>query len=57
MNMLPVLRESVREERLTEAVCRVYVPGKTLSPDAIQQLGGRYGAMQGYWAYYLRAVP
>ena len=56
MEVVPSLRNSAYEERLVEAVTRVYAPGKPLSPDSIEQLARRYGEMQGYWAYYLRAA-
>ena len=56
MELVPSLRKSAYEERLIEAVTRVYAPGKTLGPEGIEQLARRYGEMQGYWAYYLRAA-
>ena len=56
MELVLSIRNSVYEKRLTEAITRVYAPGKTLSPDAIERFARRYGAMQGYWAYYLRAA-
>jgi DNA-3-methyladenine glycosylase II len=45
-------RLSVSEDRLIEAARQRY--GHDLSEEQIRAIGERYGAQQGYWAYYLR---
>lgn len=56
MERLHITRGSIYEKRLSEAVSRVYAPGKTLGAEAIQGLAHKYGEWQGYWAYYLRSA-
>jgi DNA-3-methyladenine glycosylase II len=44
------------EKRTLAAISRVYGQGKGLSEAEAKELAERYGAWQGYWAHYLRAV-
>jgi DNA-3-methyladenine glycosylase II len=46
-------RQSIGEARFFEAARQRY--GHDLSEAQIHTIGERYGAQQGYWAYYLRA--
>jgi DNA-3-methyladenine glycosylase II len=47
-------RLSIGEQRFLEAVRERY--GKDLTEAQIRAIGARYGAYQGYWAYYLRSA-
>ncbi len=47
-------RVPITEGRLLEAVRKVY--GRDLSEQQVLDLGARYGAYQGYWSHYLRAL-
>ncbi len=38
-----------------QAIGEVYAPNSKLTLQTLQDLAARYGAWQGYWAYYLRA--
>lgn len=42
------------EERMIEAARAYY--GRSLSDEQIAEIGAKYGAYRGYWAYYLRNI-
>ena len=46
----------IGEQRLSDAAAKWYNAGQPLSEAAIEQIAGRYGAWQGYWAHYLRVA-
>jgi DNA-3-methyladenine glycosylase II len=54
VEQLSMVPKSVHEKVMSEAVSRMYSPGKSLTGEEILQLAERYGDWQGYWAYYLR---
>jgi DNA-3-methyladenine glycosylase II len=47
-------RVSILDQELDKAAANIYHKGQPLSSAALQQIFDRYGAMQGYWAYYAR---
>ena len=55
VEQLSLVPNSIHEKVMSEAVSRVYSPGKSLAGEEILRLAERYGDWQGYWAYYLRA--
>ncbi len=47
-------RVSSVDQELAKAAAKLYNNGQALASDDMQRLLDRYGAMQGYWAYYAR---
>ncbi len=47
-------RVPVAEPALAQAAARLYNEGQPLTPDALRRMLDRYGATQGYWAFYTR---
>jgi DNA-3-methyladenine glycosylase II len=47
-------RVSSIDQELAKAAAKLYNNGQALTSDDMQRLLDRYGAMQGYWAYYAR---
>jgi DNA-3-methyladenine glycosylase II len=56
MERLESTRSAAYENKLTEAVSKVYAPGRLLDNAEISLLAGRYGEWKGYWVYYLRTA-
>jgi DNA-3-methyladenine glycosylase II len=48
---------SPADKELSKAAAHVYNQGHLLSPPEMQQILNRYGATQGYWAFYARNAP
>jgi DNA-3-methyladenine glycosylase II len=47
-------RVSVLDQELAKAAARIYNNGQPLTSAELQRIFDRYGATQGYWAYYAR---